>query len=279
MQRRNSKLCWLVGSVPLLACSGPAPFPSEAEHVEQVSEAATSTWTQIQQPFKGINGSGKSPGNIALLPDGRVLASGPETSNSWYTLTPDALGSYRAGTWTQVASSHFGTIFGPSFVLRDGHYLICGGEYAKDDTERQLWAGQGKDRAHCEFFDPVTNLWTVVPDMPQSIADTPAAELADGRVLNLSYTSTNSYLYSPTTRLWSGGVSYDSTAVNTEGDCLLLPDSSVFCGITRFQRYIPACDSSLISCAGIVSSPDHWVETAATPSWPSNVFAAGNGGE
>ena len=265
MQRRNSKWSLLVGStVTLVACAGPAPAPGEEEPVEQASQAVTSSWTQIQAPFPGATANAKSPGNVALLPDGRVLASGPETSNSWYTLTPDASGSYRLGTWTQVASSHFGTIFGPSFVLRDGHYLLCGGEYAKDDTENEL-LGQGKDRAHCEFFDPVTNLWTVVPDMPQTVADTPATVLADGRVLNLSYVSSNSYLYSPTTNQWTTGPSYDKSAINTEGDCLLLQDSSAFCGITQFRRF--------------VTSPDRWVDTAPTPSWPTNVFAAANGGE
>src|SRR6476469_2547805 len=110
MKRRIANTCLVLGStLPLVACAGPAPSPSQEEQVAQASEAVTSTWTQIQTPFPG----GQSTGNIVLLPDGRVLASGPETSNSWWTLTPDATGSYRVGSWTQVASSHFGTIFGP----------------------------------------------------------------------------------------------------------------------------------------------------------------------
>src|SRR4051812_20447703 len=72
------------------------------------------------------------PGMMFLLTDGRVLLSewalpgGPAT-NHWWTLTPDASGSYLNGTLTRVADS---TTVHQSFcsgVLADGRVLVSGG--------------------------------------------------------------------------------------------------------------------------------------------------------
>ncbi len=47
----------------------------------------------------------------------------------------------------------------------------------------------------------------------------------------------------------------------------------------EFTRFIPGCDGTVVSCAGVAPHPDQWVDTAPTPSWPTDVFATPNGGE
>jgi hypothetical protein len=218
--------------------------------------AVTGTWTKVQASFPNAPGN---PGNIALLGDGRVLASGPETSNVWYTLTPGGGGNYVFGSWSTVESSNQGRLFNPAFVLRDGRYVNCGGEYVLDDYERRLHPN-GTDRANCEIFDPATDSWSSAPSMPQTVADTPAAELADGRILNLSYVSSNSYLLSSfgVSPSWASAAAYNQTAIDSEGGCLLLPDTSVFCGNKQFRRYLPSSNS--------------WVSTATTPGLATGEF-------
>jgi len=263
MKRPLSSAVWtLAFALPLGACAPANEEPNEQPSVAQERAAVTSfTWTKLAQPFLG----GNSPTYVALLTDGRVLVSGSGNDNSWYTLTPDSSGSYANGSWTQVQSSFLGHQFGPSFVLRDGRFFICGGEYNNDPTEELLHA-PGTDRAHCEIFDPVTNLWTSVPDMPQTVADTAAAELADGRVLLLSHSSTNTYLFDPTKlgpgqNPWSLGASYQTSVVDTEGDCQLLQDASLFCGKSSFARYV-------------TGSPDQWVSAVTSAGSPaSNAFS------
>src|SRR6516225_9009518 len=48
-------------------------------------------------------------GTMMLLPDGTVMAQNgdlgtPADRNRWYKLTPNASGSYAAGTWSNLAS-------------------------------------------------------------------------------------------------------------------------------------------------------------------------------
>jgi hypothetical protein len=188
--------------------------------------ARAGTWNQVTRAFPGAGPNA----NVALLPDGRVLCSGPELTTSWYTLTPDAKGSYINGTWAQVGSSSIGRLFNPGFVSIDGRYLICGGEYFSSGTS-----------VECEMFDPVTNSWWPAPSMAQVIKDTPAALLADGRILTLSYGDSNSYIFDSvnTTATWTKVATYNRMLLDNEAGSLLLPDGSVLLGGKGFQRYLP----------------------------------------
>lgn len=261
---------WWVMAFALGACAGPAEEAGSAD-VQQETFALDGSLQKLVHGYP----PGGSPGSMVLLSDGRVLASGPETSNSWYTLTPDLNGSYVNGHWDQVASSHLGHLFGPSFVLRDGRYFICGGEYVSDDTERKLHASD-QDRARCELFDPVQNSWFTVADMPQTVADSPAAELSDGTVLNLSHASQNSYLFNSSTNTWTQKASYPSQTVNTEGSCVLLGDASVFCGMRRFVRYSPASDLWSLTASTPGSEFDQFSSTTHDEIGPLLLLPSGN---
>src|SRR4051794_14127791 len=91
------------------------------------------------------------PGMMFLLTDGRVLMSewalpgGPAT-NHWWTLTPDAGGSYQNGTLTRVADSIDVHQFFCSGVLADGRVIVSGG-----------LDGFGNITNLTETYDPATN--------------------------------------------------------------------------------------------------------------------------
>ncbi len=234
--------CGLAAAAALAGCSSgdQAGAPTERGVTSTVSAAVSvGSWTPLTRQFPGL-----WPSYIALLTDGRVLMNA-QSSDNWYTLTPDVNGSYVNGTWLRVANSHIGRLFSTSFVLRNGLFFVCGGEYVDDHYEQQF-KGSGHDRARCESYDPVRDYWTELPDMPETVADSPATELGDGRIMNLSYSSKNTFAFDPSHGLWSSPplAAYDavpvaSNAITTEGDCTLLPDSTVLCGATDFARYIP----------------------------------------
>ena len=211
---------------------------------------AVGSWTQLVKQFDGQWSS-----YVALLTDGRVLMNATST-NQWYTLTPDVFGSYVNGTWTRVADSHIGRLFGTSFVLPSGLFFLCGAEYV-DDPYEQEFKGPSLARARCEQYDPVRDYWTELPDMPETVADSPATELGDGRIMNLAHDSSSVFAFDPPHGLWSALASYDTSAITSEGDCTLLPDSTVLCGATDFARYVP-------TGLGPSSLADQWMPAGMT---------------
>jgi hypothetical protein len=90
-------------------------------------------------------------------------------------------------------------------MLRDGRYLIGGGEYVNSLSGPAL--DPAVDRSHFELFDPNASppSWTQVPDFPNTAqaADGTAASLPDGRVLvgpaydNTGNSSSESMLFDP----------------------------------------------------------------------------------
>jgi len=82
------------------------------------------TWTPLTNlPPEAISLS-------LLLSDGTVMCQPPNNNGSpnWYRLTPDATGSYINGTWTMLASMHYGRNFYQSQVIRDGRVFVSGAE-------------------------------------------------------------------------------------------------------------------------------------------------------
>lgn len=214
--------------------------------------AHAGTWTKVAQMPPGGN-----PANVALLTDGRVLMSGgdgPVNWNQWWTLTPDSTGSYENGTWAQVGNSAYGRVFNPAFVLNGGKYLSCGGEYNCQATPAGCTTAS-PDRSTCEVYDPVTNAWSNVPDMPGPVVDTPSALMPDGRVLILSDGPSTDFLYDVILNTWIAAAPYRTAAVSGEGGSLLLPDGSALFGAQQYDRY----------------TFDHWTQTASTATIPGGV--------
>jgi hypothetical protein len=115
------------------------------------------TWAEVTtNTDSGVASNGLS--NPRLLQDGTVLFQEAGTQY-WWKLTPDNMGNYVDGTWTQVATlpvisgTQYAPLYFASGVLPDGKVIIEGGEY-QDFTP--TWTNMGA------IYDPVANTWTAV---------------------------------------------------------------------------------------------------------------------
>ena len=215
---------------------------------------AQSQWTPIpvgpavNGPPLGVPAGKGWAANIALLTDGRLLVSGSDntsTWNQWWTLTPDSNGSYATGTWTRVGDAAFGRVFNPAFILRDGRYWVCGGEYVcpASDLGCAIKDGNWSD---CEIFDPIANTWSLAPDMSAGgeslpVNDRPSA-LTNSGVLVLAYDMPGNgygFMFEPASSTWSLTAQFNSTDIPGESGSLLLPDGSVLAGSSNFDLYHP----------------------------------------
>jgi len=157
-----------------------------------------------------------------LLTDGTVLVQGNNYSD-WWRLTPDINGSYKAGTWTQVASlpSGYAPLYFASAVLADGRAIIAGGEYN---------FGVFAFTNLCAIFDPVANTWTNVtpPSGWDYIGDSPASVLPNGLFLVGRKFDERMATLDPATLTWTEVGSAGKRDFNAEEGWTLLPDGNVF---------------------------------------------------
>ena len=173
-----------------------------------------------------------SPGAVLLLTDGTVLAhSEPNclncTStdyNSWFKFTPDSIGSYVNGTWTQVAApTGYAPLYFGSVVLPDGRVVIEGGEYdCSSGTCNAAWTNQGA------IYDPVKNVWTSVapPTGWKTIGDAQSVILPNGTYMQANCCTRDEALFNPTTLTWTptGTGKFD---IHDEEGWTLLPTGRV----------------------------------------------------
>lgn len=200
----------------------------------------------------------KPTGNVnlmLLLPNGTVIAAnfpgGTNIGNAWYSLTPDASGSYVKGNWTNIASMVSTRRFFSSIVLRDGRVLVAGAEY-----------GTGWNTA--EVYDYVADKWTPVPvpygllqtnNNPQppqfantaGFTDSAAKILPYGTVLvapNNPTTNNQTLIFNPYTMSWSAGPT--TVGNQNEGSWVKLPDDSILAidkNTQNSERYIPSLNT------------------------------------
>src|SRR5437763_14743539 len=131
------------------------------------------------------------------MTDGTVIAQGGGVSDFW-KLTPDNAGSYKNGTWTQIASLPGG--YAPyamaEAVLADGRLVISGGEYN---------FGQFAFTNLGAIYDPLADAWTMIhhPKGWSNIGDAPSIVLADGRFVIGYKFHTKMAALDPSTLKWS----------------------------------------------------------------------------
>jgi hypothetical protein len=157
-----------------------------------------------------------------LLTDGTVLVQGNGYTD-WWRLTPDINGSYKAGTWSQVASlpSGYAPLYFASAVLADGRVIIAGGEYNN---------GVFAFTDQCAIFDPVADTWTTVtpPSGWDYIGDSPAVVLPNGQFLVGRKFDTRMAALDPATLTWTEMSSAGKRDFNAEEGWTLLPTGNVF---------------------------------------------------
>lgn len=244
----------LISCCSITACTGPGSIET---HRGKLGEPLTGagTFTTMDLPV----GMGTEPGNIELLTDGRVLASGSQWSSSWWVLTPNpATGSYATGSWTELAStSILGRHVNPSSILKDGRYWEAGGEYTANGAVHK------SNRNQAEVFDPVTETWSALPNDPFSggLEDAPTTLLADGVRILAGPTRYDGHIqiFDSVSSTWSVAANAPS-GQSCEGGSILLRDGRVLSGSSSFSIYQPEDNT--------------WVRTQdTTPA--ANAFAVG----
>jgi hypothetical protein len=186
---------------------------------------------------------------MLLLTDGTVMC---QNSNQvqWWRLTPDALGNYVNGTWSQLANCPHARLYFASAVLRDGRVFVAGGEYSD----------VGGDAFIAETYNPITNAWSVIPLATLSalgwtqIGDAAACAFPDGRVMIGSLSTGKCAIYDPVANNWTAA----GTALNrtNEATWTLMPDQTILTcdciGHPQTEKYLIVADK--------------WMSTGNTPS-------------
>jgi len=208
--------------------------------------------------------------SATLLSDGRVLLAGGLDGTSIATATVDIFdpatgGITAAAPMLTARSTHRATL------LDDGRVLVTGGFADWSAPLTNFVARLNTAIQSAEIYDPVTNLWTPLPDMASRRAGHSQVKLADGTVLVISgisggavtgqppfgsgqvpvYTTTTE-IFDPTTNQWSSAGVVTGTGF---GAASRLADGSVlFTGglVPNFASYnaaIPTTNTFLYDSA------------------------------
>lgn len=177
---------------------------SETHESEAVATAThalvpTGSWTPVAIPYP----SGGGPAHMQLLMDGSILATDGGASTTWRRYFPDPVSGYVRGTWVNAASTVYGRAYFATGMLRDGRFLVCGGEYFYLNGNAQTGNSN-----KCELFDPSANTWTSMTDFPGNVIDGHMSPRADGRLLVAPGAgSTTIRLFDPTVggTTWTAG--------------------------------------------------------------------------
>lgn len=171
-----------------------------------------------------------------LLTDGSVMVQ--ENNNvNWWRLTPDPLGNYVKGSWTQLAPlpSGYAPLYYASAVLADGRVVVIGGEY---NFLAQIWTNRGA------VYDPKSNKWIPLPapDGWNNIGDAQDVVMPNGEFLLANPFGTDIAMLDPKTLKWST-VGTGKSDPNDEEGWTLLPDGSVLTidaqNVPHAEKYIP----------------------------------------
>ncbi len=205
-----------------------------------------------------------------LLTDGTVMCQAGTNWYSWLRLTPDSHGSYAHGTWSWLADSHIGRLYGPSAVLRDGRVFEAGGEYLSNSVT---------DHNTMEVYDPVSNTWTNGPDgLFGDIGDTGSKELTDGRMLVATRVNTGTQIWNPATNAWTQTANKSTNTSGDEESWQMLPDGTVFDAEDNpGERYQPTTGKwiPVAPCPVTLKNTANWEIGAFVMLYTGNVFCLG----
>src|SRR5579863_2695492 len=194
--------------------------------------------TPPQQLQALVNQPPMAAGLGFLLTDGSVLFQG-QSNFDWYKLSPDISGSYRNGSWSQIASLPTGYVprYFASAVLANGKLVILGGEYNNGGF---ALTNQGA------IYDPVADTWTSLapPTGWDYIGDSPSVVLPDGRFLAGRKLDMQMAALDPSTLQWTAMAATGKSDFNAEEGWTLLPDGSVLTvdvkNAPNSERYVPS---------------------------------------
>jgi len=221
------------------------------------------SWTQTSSGIPN-NERGKS---ATLLDDGSVLFCGGSDSSSLttncYKFSPTS------DSWNQVSSMPGqGRWRFAMLTLSDGRVLTCGGNTASNYDEI--------DR--CDLYDPDSDNWTQVANLPEEKMSMLAAPLDDGRALVCggsdywlsngvqSETSQRCDIYDPDAGIWTrvADLPFPSSTSDNNRGAVLLPDGDVFACI--------GVGLGDVECYKYNGENDQWSGAASARDVRGNIF-------
>jgi hypothetical protein len=196
------------------------------------------TFSHISDPPSDPNTGNPALMVMLLLTDGSVMVN-EANSRKWWSLTPDATGDYKNGTWTALAPMKNPRLYYASAVLADGRVIVAGGEYSGKDA---MGKDKPADLAAAEIYDPLLDQWTDLPIPPwKEIGDAPCCVLPDGSLLLGSIADVHTASFDPSGDTWM--TTGDKPVKASEETWTLLPDGSVLtveCNLSQHaERYRP----------------------------------------
>jgi len=206
------------------------------------------TWTPL------TNQPTFSASNAYILTDGRVMVQDTGAPD-WWALTPDASGSYRNGTWSQLASlpAGYAPLYYASAVLPDGRLAILGGEYNFGVAD---WTTLGA------IYNPKTNKWKNLnhPAGWTTVGDAQSAILANGTMMVANCCTTEGALLNAKILTWTA-TGTGKADINDEEGWTLLPSGEVLTvdansGNTNSEIYSPGNGSWSSAGSTIVQLTD-----------------------
>ncbi|MDH7973954.1 hypothetical protein QH494_17335 [Sphingomonas sp. AR_OL41] len=242
----------LLGALVLSGCGGgnggsasvtPTPSPTPTTTPTPTPTPAATLQALAHQPPVGVL-------LALLLTDGSVMvqanpAGAPGASaGDFYRLTPDANGSYAAGSWTHLAPppAGYAPYASAEAVLADGRVLFVGGEYNQDNYS----FGPTSLTNMSAVFDPVANSWTMIAPPPGQdyIGDVPSSILPDGRFIFGSKLSKAMWSLDPATLAWSAIPATGKSDNFSEEGFTLLPGGNVLVvdmvNTPQSEHFVPA---------------------------------------
>src|SRR4029077_20104169 len=158
----------------------------------------------------------------------------------WWQLTPDNTGSYKNGTWAQIASlpSGYSPYSMAAARLADGGLVISGGEYKNGFICCQF-------TNQSAIYDPLKDTWKMIkpPTGWSNIGDAPSIVLADGRFVIGFKFRTKMVALDAATLTWSPLISTGKNGIIAEEGWVLLPNDTFLTvdvkSHPRSERYYP----------------------------------------
>jgi hypothetical protein len=195
------------------------------------ADVSNVTVTCRSASFTALANQPPEPGALALLlTDGSVMMQSANDAGVFYSLKPDATGSYVNGTWHELASPPpgYAPYAGSEVVLADGRVLFVGGEY--NQNQYQLpFAPSGLTNMSA-VYDPVTDSWAMIapPAGVAYIGDVPSVVLPDGSYVFGDKLGRAMWRLDPASLTWTSVPATGKADDFAEEGWTLLPNGDLF---------------------------------------------------
>jgi hypothetical protein len=208
----------------VLVAGGTDVFLSESvTTTAELFDPATGTWT-----LTGSLRNARYDQLAQVLPDGKVLVAGGNTTNGFY-LTSAELYDPVIEKWANTGALNVSRTGGPGIehatvtLLPNGKVLAAGGLVYQGSANGNL--------ASAELYDPGTGSWLMTGSLPEPRSEHTATLLSNGQVLVAGGTDAANHqlstapLYDPASGTWTHTASL--LAARTEHGAVLLPNGKV----------------------------------------------------